>query len=415
MDLQERRILTVTSLGHFLSHVNMLVFPAVVLPLAGRLHLELAAVLSLSFWHYLLFGLTALPWGLAADRWGARYFLLLFFFGAGFCSLAAALLIDRPAWFSLALAGIGFFSGIYHPTGLGLISKGVKRLSLGMGINGMFGNLGLAAAPALAGIANQVWGPQGAYFGLALVNLAGGVHMLSAKFDEPEKVSGGQTDPGPSSITPFLILLVAMMLGGITYQGATVILPAYFEIKTAGLHQTLAGLFSQDLSANLSATLLASMIYLLGILGQFLGGRVGERFEVRWSYLAFHLLTLPALFLMATAADALLVLLALFYFFFLLGMQPLENTLVARLTPPRFHHAAYGAKFVLTFGVGSVAVKMVAAIEKFRGLESVFPTLGIITILLVAAIVVLLTRTAPVGGWTRPARAAIRQGAGHVL
>ena len=119
----ESRILAVTAYGHFMSHFNMLVFPAVVLPLVGRLNMDMAQILDLSFWMYLLFGLTALPWGLVADRWGAGKLLGLFYLGAGLCGFAAAFLMDSPLQFSLALAGIGFFSGIYHPAGLGLISK----------------------------------------------------------------------------------------------------------------------------------------------------------------------------------------------------------------------------------------------------------------------------------------------------
>ena len=57
----------------------MLVFPALVLPLAARLGIGMAQVLSLSFWMYLLFGLTALFWGIIADRFGAKRLLFLFF------------------------------------------------------------------------------------------------------------------------------------------------------------------------------------------------------------------------------------------------------------------------------------------------------------------------------------------------
>ncbi len=61
----------------------MLVFPAILLPLAGQLNMDMADVLGLSFGMYLLFGITALPWGIAADRLGARIFLSVFYAGAG--------------------------------------------------------------------------------------------------------------------------------------------------------------------------------------------------------------------------------------------------------------------------------------------------------------------------------------------
>jgi MFS family permease len=159
MNHRERHVLIVTCYGHFMSHFNMLVFPAVVLPLSGMLNMEMANVLGISFWMYLLFGITALPWGIAADRWGPIPLLLMFHFGAGLSALAAGSWIDSPSALSLCLAFLGCFSGIYHPAGLGWISKEVERISLGMAYNGIFGNLGLAAAPLMAGIVNRIWGP----------------------------------------------------------------------------------------------------------------------------------------------------------------------------------------------------------------------------------------------------------------
>lgn len=396
MDQQEKNILVVTCFGHFLSHFNMLVFPAVVLPLAGRLGLELGAVLSLSFGQYLLFGVTALPWGMAADRWGSKRFMLLYFFGAGLSALAAAAFIDEPAIMALALAGIGLFSGIYHPTGLGLISKGIKRLSMGMGVNGMFGNLGLAVAPLLAGLINWIWGPRGVYVGVGCLNLIGLAIMFFLRLDEPEESAEKEKKGQTNLVKPFLILLAAMMLGGVAYRGATVILPTYFELKGQGIYQALISIWPSGVSANLVATTLTSIIFFIGILGQFTGGRVGERFEARKAYLVFHLLTLPPVFLLAYLQDSLLVLASLVYFFFLLGMQPVENTLVARLTPRRFHHSAYGAKFVLTFGVGALAVKLVGRIELSWGITSVFPVLGLVSVGLILAVLVLMTQTKPV-------------------
>ncbi len=174
----ERNVLITTCFGHFLSHFNMLVFPAVMLPLATRLNLPLAEVLGISFWMYLLFGITALPWGLVADHFGAKPLMAVFYGGAGLCGLAAAGWIDTPGSLTLALAGIGLFSGIYHPAGLGLISKQITRISYGMGINGMFGNLGLATAPLVAGMVTWFWGPQAAYLVLGGVNLMGLIVMM---------------------------------------------------------------------------------------------------------------------------------------------------------------------------------------------------------------------------------------------
>ena len=394
MNANDRSILTVTCYGHFISHFNMLVFPAILLPLSGRLGLDMIETLSLAFWMYLLFGLTALPWGLLADKLGPRPLLALFYLGAGGCGLAAALSVDSPLALKLSLAGIGLFSGIYHPAGLGWIASCVSRTSAGMAVNGMFGNLGLAMAPLLAGIVNWLLGIEAVYFSLALLNLSGIFLLWQGKEQHCETTHTINNSTETACWKGFSILLVCMMLGGVVYRGTTVTLPALFELNGTVVYETVANLFKgATVSANVVATVITSLLYLIGMGGQYLGGRVGERFDLRFSYLFFHLMTLPAAFLIGMVTDIPLVLLATFHSFFLLGMQPVENTLVARLTPPGLRSSAYGMKFVLTFGVGAVAVKMIQVVESRWGLEAVYPSLGVVSLFLVAAIGVLIICT----------------------
>ncbi len=395
MNPQERRILAVTCFGHFMSHFNMLVFPALVIPLSQMLGLSMAQTLALSFWQYLLFGITALPWGLTTDRVGARPMLMLFFLGAGICGLGAAFYIDSPWALSLCLGGIGLFSGIYHPAGLGLIARGVERTSMGMAYNGIFGNLGLAAAPVITGLVFWIWGARAAYLVLAGFNFLGLISMFVMQMEEPPRAKGQEARSANGLWVPFLILLMAMMLGGFTYRCTTVTLPALFELKTPFVVEWVRGLGWAGVSGNLVATMLTSFIFVMGAVGQYCGGRVGEKFDPRWGYLTFHCISLPAALIMAWTTDLPLFVVSLIYLFFLLGMQPMENTLVARLSPPAFKHSAYGAKFVLTFGVGSVAVIVAGMVETTWGLSQVFSVVAAVSVLLVASIGLLISRTKP--------------------
>lgn len=394
MDKHERSILITTCYGHFMSHVNMMVFPAVLLPMAEQLHLNMTDALGISFWMYLLFGITALPWGLAADRWGAGPFMGLFYLGAGISALAAALWIDSAGMLLISLAALGLFSGIYHPTGLGLISKEIPRVSMALAYNGMFGNLGLTAAPLIAGVLNFLLGPESVYILLGIMNLLGMILLKVFPIAYSARDDGATTaEDDNGMLQAFLILLVAMTLGGIAYRGATVILPAYFELKNQGIFQWLSSATGLTLSTNLVATVLISFIYLMGMVGQYTGGRLAERFDPRHCYLIFHGITVPMAMLMAMTFDIPLVILAMVYLFFLLGMQPIENTLVAKFSPKRFHHSAYGTKFILTFGFGALAVKIVGVIEIVRGIEEVFTTMGLISLSLVGVIFLLILNT----------------------
>ncbi|XOF35458.1 MAG: MFS transporter [Candidatus Electrothrix sp. YB6] len=402
----DRAVLTVTSYGHFLSHCNMLVFPALALPLSKHFGLGLAATVELGFLMYLLFGITALPWGMLADKYGSRPLLALFYCGAGCCAFAAALSTDSPAAFQLALAGIGLFSGIYHPAGLGWIARSISRTAAGMAINGIFGNLGLAAGPLLAGLLNWLFDIRAVYFCIGMLNFSGLVFLLRTG---KKRAQGGSSEKtaekkGRERFTDrkgFGILLVCMMLGGMVYRGATVTLPALFELNASavasGVNSAVSSLSQNSaVSGNMVATMITACLYLIGMAGQYTGGLAGERYDLRYGYLLFHLLTVPAAFLIGRTADFPLVLAAAGHTFFLLGMQPLENTLVARLTPSWMRSSAYGMKFVLTFGVGAVSVKLIAALEQGRGLATVFSVLGAVSVLLVVAIGILIRYTPPI-------------------
>jgi MFS family permease len=388
-----------------MSHFNMLVFPAILLPLSEYLNMNMPNVLSLSFPMYLLFGVTALPWGLATDRWGVKRFMTIFYAGATFFGFVTFFALNTPSLLMVSLAGIGLFSGIYHPAGLGWISRDIKRVSYGMGINGMFGNLGLAVAPLAAGAINNFYGPKGVYFLVGLMNLTGFILILlfsESGSEAKEKIKSMPVAENGGFDKAFIILLGAMMLGGIAYRGATVSIPAYFELKNMQIFDWLATKTEGGVSKNFVATTSTSFIFILGMIGQYTGGRAAEKIDLKLGYLFFHCAAAPAAFLMSWLANIPLVLVTGVYLFFLLGMQPIENTLVARFTPKKFHSSAFGTKFILTFGVGSVAVKMVELIEKARGIESVFLVLGLLSVALVGVILIMIrfvsARTAQAGG-----------------
>jgi len=389
MTSKERSILKVTCYGHFMSHFNMLVFPAVLLPLTVQMGMSMGQVLALSFWMYLLFGLTALPWGLLADRFGSKPLLYLFHIGAGLCGFLAAMNVSNPFLFSLCLSGVGLFSGIYHPVGLGWIAKEFENTSEGMAYNGMFGNLGLATAPILAGVVNYVWGVEVVYMVLGVVNISGIVLLYFASNDHEVKKAATVTSKGKSTLVPFLVLLVAMMLGGVVYRAMTITLPAYFELQNQSLYQGFIAIAGQGGSANVFATLITSLIYLVGMAGQYYGGKVGQKVDLGKGYLIFHLITIPAVLAMAVTSNMPLVIFAMIHSFFLLGMQPIENTLVARLSPPKLHSSAYGLKFILTFGVGALSVNMVSSVKESYGFGGVYVGLALVSTVLVCVILLL--------------------------
>jgi MFS family permease len=378
----------------------MLVFPSLALSLKAAFDLPLQQVLALSFWMYLLYGLAALPAGIITDLVNSRLMLALCLIGMGLGALAASQSrdVNELRW---ALAVLGLCAAIYHPAGMALISRGIRRRGRALGTNGVFGNLGVVCAPFLTGVLAAAWGWRAAYLVLAVPCLLVGMLACVARLE----VSTAAGAPSRSvhgarkRALHFSLLCGAMMLGGIAYRGQTLILPAYFAEKIGFLLPTIERWrwLPAVGSASVAATALTSLAYLAGAWGQAIGGQLADRHDLRKMYLLFHGLSLPLLLAMGYLADGLLLICAVGYAFFAFGMQPLENSLVAVLTPARLRSTAYGIKFTLTFGVGALAVRFVGTWQREGGLAAVFPRLALCLVLLLcfAALLWYATRREP--------------------
>ncbi|MEA2014739.1 MAG: MFS transporter [Thermodesulfobacteriota bacterium] len=392
----EKKIMVFTCVAHFFTHFYEMIFPALAIPLMISLKMSLGDVLKMSFFMYLLYGLTALPWGMISDRFNNRITLIIFFVGTSFGAILTAFSDTRTSMmFSLAV--IGFFASSYHPAGMGMISLGVKNRGMALGINGVAGNLGMISSPFAAGLLNWLVGWKATYLMIGVLSIIWGIMLLMVKIDETPVQAEAKENAlipgkGNSNMKYFLILCVIMTLAGLVYRGNSVILPAYLEIKASFIWDFFRSINLHNLTGakTAAATLLASFIYMIGIPGQIAGGKMADKYDLRWIYLAFHGLSLPFIILMGVLSQELLVISAAIYIFCSLGMQPIENSLVAKYTPGKWRSTGYGIKFILVFGVGSFAVYSVGWIKKTWSLGAVYFFAGGLVALLVSCIVILI-------------------------
>jgi len=391
----ETKIIFFTCVGHFFFHFYEMIFPALAIPLMISLKMTLPEVLKLSFFMYLLLGLGALPWGIVSDHFGNRRSLVIFFIGTGTGAILTAF-SDSGTSIMLSLAIIGFFASIYHPAGMGLISLGTRNIGMALGINGVAGNIGLATAPFAAGLLNWLVGWQITYLLIGLFSIFWGIILYFKNIDETpithDNENAANTGTNNNYLKYFLILCVVMTLAGLAYRANSVVLPAYLEFKASFLWKLFQSIDSTNIEGTktMAATLLASSIYAVGIFGQLAGGKLADKYDLRWLYLAFHGLSLPFLIFMGILSEQLLVVSAAFYLFFALGMQPIENSLVAKFTPNRWRSTGYGTKFILTFGVGSTAVYLVGWIRELWSLNVVYFFSGGIVALILLCITCLI-------------------------
>jgi FSR family fosmidomycin resistance protein-like MFS transporter len=389
---EERGILVISSTCHFLSHMFILVFPALTMPLVADLGLPLEEVVKISFLMYLLYGICALPVGIIVDRWEARKMLLFGLAGMG-AGLIFAGVSREPRTMALSFMLVGIGASIYHPAGLSLISHTIQKRGRALAINGVFGNLGICSAPFLTGLLTWALSWRWAVIILGLTALIAALALIPVKMNERlRRVDVEEHSSAVERMKYFVILCLALILGGIAYRGNMVLLPAYLELKTTFFQNLIESFSFIQLQGTktLAATLLTSMVLFTGIFGQLLGGRIADRYDLRYGYLVVHALSIPFLFCMAVTGNYLLVACAAAYAFFNFGTQPLENSLIAALTPARWRSTSFAVKFILNFGIGASAVYLIGTIKRAHSLEFVYVFLAGVACLLVLSVVVLL-------------------------
>lgn len=388
----ERNILLITCPCHFLSHFFMLIFPAATIPMMTTFGLPLEEVVKISFVMYLAFGLGALPAGYLVDRWQAKKMLIIGLILKG-TGLILAGLIAEPSSMVVFLGIVGAGASIYHPAGLALISRTVRQRGYAMGINGVWGNFGIASAPLLTGVLTWLLSWQTTFVVLGAFGILTGFLLALVPVDESIEREHNRLDAGSvEMIRYFLIICAALVFAGIAYRGNMLLLPAYLELNTTFFHDLIASFSFVRLqgTATLAATVLTSLVLLAGMAGQLLGGRLADRMDLRRAYLLVHAASLPFILLMAFTSNYVLAFCAAAYVFFSLGMQPVENSLIAALTPHKWRSTSYAVKFILNFGVGASVVYLIGPIKQAFSLPTVYVFLAGSTTLLVLSVVVLL-------------------------
>ena len=389
MNSQERRILFFSSATHFLTHFYVLVFPALVMPMSRDLALPIATVLNISFWMYLLYGVLALGWGWISDRLGHKW------------AMNTGILLAAAGFISASFALVGIGCSAYHPAGLALVSQGIRRRGRAMGINGVWGNLGMASAPFVAGLLNYVIGWRWGVMILGGAGLLVGVTGVLTPFSvergtevkQVEKLASG------TALRLFAVFCVVVLFGGLMYRSFTVILPAFLESRLGNLIAGIGGLLERragpvaDLPAfqTLVATLSATGVYVLGIFGQAIGGRIADRYSLKLAYFIYFCSALPFAVAVVFLQNVLLIPAAGMFVLFTVGIQPIENSLLSYLTPVRWRSMSFGIKFTLTFGAGAFAVKIVGAVQRSYGIDSVLVlVLGFLMLVILSASMILL-------------------------
>lgn len=366
-------------LAHALVHTYELsipIFMTIWLARFGVTEAMLGLVVALG---YALFGLGSLPSGIISDRIGSRRLIQVCLLG-----MAGSFFILGVAGdlFVLAVALVlwGVAASVYHPSGLSLISKGVSERGRAFGYHGIAGNAGIALGPLVTSLLLVVLGWRVVAMILAVPALVGGLLVYRVDFDESAAVEAdGGMDTGffdgsrALLMSSFGLVFVVVLFSGLYYRGILTFLPDLLEGIPSLKAVELLGVVLEP------GRYLYSGLLLVGILGQYVGGRLVEVIEVEKGIaVGYGLLALVAVaFVPAMASGTLfLVIISVLLGFFLFVVQPLYQATVAEHTPAGVRGLSYGYTYLGVFGVGALGAFVAGFMLTYSTPSSLFLVLS---------------------------------------
>lgn len=298
------------------------------------------------------FGLCAMLAGWLADRYGSRRLLLIYLVG-GAAAAVMAFWSPTLAAMYVSMFVLGMFCSIYHPAGVSLIAHHTtpENRSLALGYHGIFGSLGFAAGPFLAGAVlstGATWRQY--YLVLTVPSILLALVLRAVLSREDDFIHGGADDspePHPEDDAhwmAFAALMGVTSLSGIVYAGILNFLPRYLD--QTGLD---FGVPPESLRNYLTGAVLA-----LGAIGQYTAGRLARPATLEAFMAGTFFATAPFIFWMGFAQGPARLLAAAGFGLVFFMHQPLFNSLIAKYVPRRRRSLCFGLSFTVGFGVGSI-------------------------------------------------------------
>lgn len=387
------------NIGHLLDHLVMLIFPTAVLAIGAAWQRPYAELLPLALGGFIAFGACSIPAGWLADRWSRAGMMKLFFFGIGAATIATGF-ATTPVQLAIGLTAIGTFAAIYHPVGIAMLvsNKAATALrnksahnedgisnqpNLGrtLGVNGVFGNAGLAFAALLSGALADLAGWRAAFFVPGALAIAAGVGFaMATRGAEIRSAAAKQTTarlPRALLARVFLIVAVATACGGVIFNATTVSMPKVFDERLRMLTET-----------NFGIGLLVCATYLIAAMAQLLVGWWLDRRSVKWVFVAVTVLQVPLLAAAGSLSGYAMLAVAVGMMFFVFGQIPINDAMIARYTADEWRARAYAVRYVVSFGASAAAVPLIAWVHRAYGdFQPLFAILaGLAAVTLVSAL-----------------------------
>ena len=371
------------NISHFIDHFIMLIFAKAAYDAGREFGLGYEEIIVFGVLGFILFGAAAPIASILANKYSRSVMMVIFHFGIGISAIICSF-ASTPWELSIGLGLIGVFAAIFHPVGIAMLLKNSKKLGYRLGINGVFGNMGVAAAPLITGFLLLISDWKLSFILPGIACILYGVIFLLALRDEPKAVQTEKTNERDDVFAPqwrraLLALALTTTSGGFIFGAMTFIIPRYFELQLTGITSSVA-----------VTGLIASMVYAIAGFTQIGAGLLIDRFPAKPILFVIGVGQVIFIFLASTVSDLQLFFVTLVATSFVFGQIPIIDTIMSRYIPDKARGNVLSVKFALNLGAGA-SVLPISSLMLKNGydLSSLFTVMSFMAMFVVLASLIL--------------------------
>lgn len=363
------------NIGHALDHMMLLIFATAVVSITADFGFQSwEDLMPYSVGAFFFFGLGSIPSGRLGDLWGRRPMMILFFISLGVASILVGF-SNSPWHLAFALALLGCAASIYHPVGIPMLVEGETRPGWAIGVNGLAGNLGLAAAAVVTGFFVKFFDWRVAFIVPGILSILCGIAFAIVsprnQLSPSKKKSTSKGSRHGASIAKLLIIMT------VAATSASMV----FNFSVNSNYEMLSSRFNSLFQDPAVLGALLALVYVIASLTQLLVGKLLDRFPLKRLYQSVIALQFIALIAAATTDGWVFYALQIAFMAAIFGAIPFTDAMIVRFVDDSMRSRITGMRLAVAFGASSLAVWLIGPIVKAAGFTSLLTLMAATTIL----------------------------------
>ena len=371
------------NISHALDHFMMLIFAKAAFDASKYFDVNYDQFIIFGTFGFILFGGMAPVAAFLADKFSRSLLMVIYHFGLG-CTAICAGLSSTVNQLAISIGFLGIFASIYHPVGITMLLKSNKKIGFRLGINGVFGNMGVAAAPLVTGALLTFGNWKICFIYPGIICLIYGLLFLRALKPLPEATQPDSAAYGTRKLAPnwplaLGALVITTVSGGFIFGSMTFFIPRYLEISMGNVSTSVfvTGLF-------------ASLVYGVASFSQIAVGWLIDKFSPK--YILFYMGVGQCVFIYLASIhnNISLFFIMIMAMCFVFGQIPITDTIISRYVPDLWRAKVLSLKFLLNLSVGALVLPIASLLLQSGFLISeLFFMMSAIGILIIISAVIL--------------------------